>query len=321
MFYKDLEQANLNEFLVNISDGDDIDTPFSLVLSNLTLCPGSKVSLNDESKLPNFVQVYDRLVNQWIQSLPREISNQARLAIFNITRKVAVEICLSSIAVSYRDRSADVGQASAEADGFVLPTSESDKGLHELSQFLPSSQITADSLHDAGFGLPTPAQTPSLHSGGSVTSAEPGEDSVVSRLRQYAISMDSPQEVSNLILLSRWPSVPGVDPANYSWKPTKQTSTADEEVEYKRDQKRRREDARRRRKTEKFLNEDSDMAVGHVSQPTALASYGSQPAIAQHATSSQTVNELSMTQPSRGIFGSRCTEFAKKKQRRRNAGF
>ena len=301
--------------------GEVIDTPFALVLSNLTLCPGSKAFLRDDSKLPNFVQVYDRLVAQWIQNLPREISNQARLAIFNITRKVAVEICLSSIAISCRDKSADQEIVSIEADESALPTSETKQGSKEVSQFLPSSQITAESLYDAGFGLPTPAQTPSLHSGGSVTSTEVAEDYAVLRLRQYAISMESPQVVNNPTLLSYWPSTPGLDPANFRWNPIPQSSMADEEADYKRDRKRRREEARQRRKTEKFLNEDARKAYGPASQPAALASFGSQPQIARHAASSQIIDEIPMTQPSRGMFGSRFVEGAKKKQRRRNAGF
>ena len=317
-FYKDLEQANIYEVLDKISNEDDNRLQFSLVVSNLTLCPGSKTPLTGNLKPPNFIDVYDRLVGQWIQSLPRDISNQARLTIFNITRKVAVEICLSAIAISYRDRSADPKRISIENEESILPTSEASE---EITQVLPSSQITAESLHDSGFGLPTPAQTPSLHSGGSVTSTDAVEDSAVLRLRQYAISMESPQVVNNPTLLSYWPSTPGLDPANFRWNPIPQSSMADEEADYKRDRKRRREEARRRRKTEKFLNEDARKAYGPASQPAALASFGSQPQIARHAASSQIIDELPMTQPSRGMFGSRFVEGAKKKQRRRNAGF
>lgn len=316
-FYKDLEQANIYEVLDKISNEDDNRLQFSLVVSNLTLCPGSKTPLTGNLKPPNFIDVYDRLVGQWIQSLPRDISNQARLTIFNITRKVAVEICLSAIAISYRDRSADPKRISIENEESILPTSEASE---EITQVLPSSQITAESLHDSGFGLPTPAQTPSLHSGGSVTSTDAVEDPAVLRLRQYAISMDYPQDANDWTPLSRWSPTPGVDPMNYRWKPTQQASTADEEAEYKRDQKKRREEARRKRKTEIFLTEDVGTAT-KVAGSATLASYGSQPDNAHHATSSQVVNEISMTQPSRGVFGSRSTKDAKRKQRRRNAGF
>lgn len=321
MFSKDLEQVNLDDFWDEILNEDDINTPFTLVLSNLSLSADSKALLSDDPKLPNFIHVYDRLVGQWIQSLPREISNQARLSIFNITRKVAVELCLSSIAVSFCDRTADREKVNTEVEEVVLPTSETKEGYKEASQSIPSSQITAESLHDARFGLPTPAQTPSLHSGGSITSAEPGEDPAVLRLRQYAISMDSPQEANQLILLSRWPSTPGENPANFSWKPAVQTSTADDEADYRREQRRRREETRRRRRTEKFLNEDIGGGFGPASQPAPLVSYGSHPDIARHAPSSQVIDEFPMTQPGRGMFGSRSAEVTKKKQRRRNAGF
>jgi RNA polymerase I-specific transcription initiation factor RRN6 len=245
-------------------------------------------------------------------SLPLQVSNLARLSKFKVARKVAVELYLSLMAVSIRNRSSQMGEAPSIAGGVDLPPYSEDP---KDSDFLTSSQMAMSSPPEAGFSLPTPSRTPSVYSYVSNDTSELTEDPLISRLRQYAVSIKSRLDLGEPALLSQWPSAPGVDPAQYSWR-----SMADEgEDEF--DSRRRRDEARRRRRTEKFLSRERTKESQASSQPTAIRS-GSQPELGQHAASSQSVSNVPMTQPDRGAFGARSSKLGKKKQgKRRAAGF
>lgn len=245
-------------------------------------------------------------------SLPLQVSNLARLSKFKVARKVAVELYLSLISVSIRNRSSQAGEAPSIGGGVDLPPYS--EGAHD-SDLLTSSQIDMSPPPDAGFSLPTPSRTPSEYSHMSNDTSELAEDPSISRLRQYAVSIKSRLDLGEPALLSQWPSTPGVDPAQYSWR------SMAEEAEDEFDSRRRRDEARRRRRTEKFLNRERPKESQASSQPTALHS-GSQPELGQPAASSQSVGDVPMTQPDRGVFGARSSKPGKKKQgKRRAAGF
>ncbi len=170
------------------------------------------------------------------------------------------------------------------------------------------------------FNLPTPAQTPSLYSR-ATSASEHKEDPAISRLRQYAVSIRSKTDFGKSPILSQWPSVPGSDPANYSWA-AKREAGDDGPNEAEREQRIRKEETRRRRRTEKFLNEESATPRKPVSQPMVVIPSGSQPVVAHNGFSSQTVEDFPMTQPDRGAFGSRSIKTSKKKPKKaRTAGF
>jgi RNA polymerase I-specific transcription initiation factor RRN6 len=295
------------------------------VLSNLNSCPGIDFPMAKDSSFSDLLQVYDQVGDHWMASLPLKLPNLSRLSKFKIARKIAVELCLSSVGVSLRNKySQAIEPSDPETGKLSLPIlSKAYELSREESPSSPSSQVTQGPSQDSGFGLPTPARTPSLYSHASGTSTEPIEDLAILRLRQYALSIKSPPKMGKSALLSHWPPLPGMDPAEYKWEPVQKSSMEDDTGEVN-DYRERRGEARRRRRTERFLNRER-VTVSEVASRPAFTSFGSQPEIVQHATSSQTVDEFSMTQPDRGLFGSRSVQPGKKKQKkqkkRRAAGF
>jgi RNA polymerase I-specific transcription initiation factor RRN6 len=247
-----------------------------------------------------------------MSSLPLKVSNLARLSKFKLARKVAVELCLSSIAISHRKGPSHVAVAHSAGGGMDL--TPCNDGPND-SGHLISPQITTNLLPEAGSSLPTPSRTPSVYSQVSTNTTESLENPSISRLRQYAVSIKSQLDLGESALLAQWPSSPGADPALYSWR-----SMADQELD-ENDSRRRREEARRRKRTEKFLQRER-MKVSQVSSQPTLIRSGSQPELTQSAASSQVVDDVPMTQPDRGVFGARSAKTGKKKRgRRRAAGF
>lgn len=292
-----------------LQESQNVQEAFDLILSDLTLRPRIGLAALEGSKLSGLLKVYDQVGDHWIASLPLKASNLARLSKFKIARKVAVELCLSSIAVSIRKRP-QTRETLSTGGGIDLPLYEEPHDSQSLT-----SQVATSLLPEIRLSLPTPSRTPSVYSHMSNDTSEPGEDPSTTRLRQYAVSIRSLPDLGESALLSQWPSVPGVDPGRYSWR-----SNADEGVDQV-DSRKHREEARRRRRVEKFLDRERMKESQGSSQPIVIRS-GSQPELGQPATSSQSVTEVSMTQPDRGAFGTRSTKPGKKKQgKRRAAGF
>lgn len=290
----------------------DPDNSPGFILSDLTSCPGIGLSVVDGSGLSDLLKVYDQVGEVWMASLPLKVSNLARLSKFKLARKVAVELCLSSIGISRRKGPSHV--AVTHSTGGEMDLTRYNEGSND-SGLLISPQITMNLLPEAGSSLLTPSRTPSVYSQASTNTTESLESPSISRLRQYAVSIKSQPDPSESALLAQWPSSPGADPTLYSWR-----SMADQELD-ENDPRRRREEARRRRRTEKFLQRERMKESQVSSQPTPIRS-GSQPELAQSATSSQVVDDIPMTQPDRGVFGARSAKPGKKKAgRRRAAGF
>jgi RNA polymerase I-specific transcription initiation factor RRN6 len=322
-FTEDLEQGApvLRNFLESLKLNEEPDSSSSLVLSNLTLCPGIGFQTLRDSQLPDLLKVYDQVAENWISNLPLRVSGLTRLAKFKIARKVAVELCLSSIGISLCNKSSQVPTA-LELDAEELPAlNRSVITSREGSPAVRSSQILSGALDERAFGLPTPAQTPSLYSQSHASASEYAEDPAISRLRQYAVSIKAKPDLGSSKILFHWPQAPGVDPATYSWGETQKKAAADESGE-ETDHGKRREAARRKRTTERFLSRESTAAVESYSQPT-LTPFRSQPDVGQYPASSQTIaDDVPMTQPDRGAFGSRSAQQGKQKQKKkRTAGF
>lgn len=303
----------LSNFLEMLQSRQDDGESAELVLSDLTACPGISFAGIEGSSLSDLLKVYDQVGEFWMASLPPKVSNLARLSKFKVARKVAIELCLSSIAVSLRMRTsqaAEIPLASSEADLPLYDDELSDSGL------LIPPQIAQNLLPEAGIGLPTPSRSPSVYSYMSDTNSGATEHPSISRLRQYAVSIKSQPDLAESTLLAKWPSSPGLDPAQYSWG-----RAADEDGDEDENESERLEEERRRRRTEKFLNRERIKSSQVSPQPSLMRS-GSQPEPGQPPTSSQTV-DIPMTQPDRGAFGARSVKSSKKKKqvRRRAAGF
>jgi RNA polymerase I-specific transcription initiation factor RRN6 len=268
----------------------------------MTICEGSKLS--------NLLRIYDQVCEHWMTSLPLKVSNLARFSKFKVARRVAVELCLSSIAVSIHKISSAANEIPSTGGNLPLCGEAPND-----PPFSMSPNVAMNPPPGAAFSLPTPSRTPSVYSHISNDTSEVIENASVTRLRQYAVSIKPRSGLRYSALLAQWPSTPGVDPAQYSWR-----SMADE-IEDEIDSRRRREELRRRRRTERFLQGGRMKESQSSSQPTVMRS-GSQPELGQPAASSQSVGDVPMTQPDRGVFGARfAMPGQKKKGKRRAAGF
>ena len=316
--------ARLRQFLDALRQAHSPEEPstFAFVLSDLTACPAIQFPLEQATNHPDPKIVFDQLIDIWMASLPRDVSNKARLSKFNIIRQTAVELYLSSFAVSLRNKATDVniGAVQNDENDLTLPESDTEYGTtRESSPVNFSSQQVPFPRNQPGFSLPTPAQTPSLYSR-TTSASEHKEDPAITRLRQYAVFIKPKPDFGKSTILSQWPSNPGSDPANYSWE-AKQKGAEEDQNGAEREQRDRKEEARRRKRTEKFLNQERGQTAEATSQPMVFNPSGSQPAVAHNGFSSQTVEDVPMTQPDRGAFGSRSVQKSKKAKKHRTAGF
>jgi RNA polymerase I-specific transcription initiation factor RRN6 len=299
------------------------DEEHALVLSHLTNCPETKDFISADSEHVDLSKVHETLVSYWMASLPLEVPNSVRLAKFKIIRQVGVDLALNSFGISLQNKASSPSNAPPQSGANDEHEKNNDGRTRESFPALTShsSQPYSWPGNEIYSSLPTSSRTPSLYSH-ATSGSELKEDPVTSRLRQYAVAIKARPDAGPSSLLSHWPSVPGADPATYSYEAAQQAAAAGEsgaESEY-RD---RKEEARRRRRTEKFLRQDRARARAAEanSQPMVILPSGTQPQVSHPAFSSQVVDELPVTQPDRGMFGSRTAEKGTKHKKQRKAGF
>ncbi|ESZ91686.1 hypothetical protein SBOR_7943 [Sclerotinia borealis F-4128] len=318
----DLDEAakTVIEFLefMNTFDEDEGEASSKFHLSRLISCPGMLFSDDQSSDdiCPDLLKMYDQLINVWVTNLPRKTPGPVRLAKARLIRTIAMELWLSSVGISLRSQQLEPRTPPIAEEGSPLRAL---KDIDEVSRASSppyfSSQVRSNTVQNPQFSLPTP--TPSV-----ISAATIAEDSTIARLRQYAVSLEPKTDFgpARASMTSQWPSIPGADPAAYSWEEVQRAAAAEESGGD--DYRGRREQARRKRRAERFLSRDRANAAAS-SQPRAQP-FGSQPAI-YNTYSSQPVNEIPMTQPSKGAFGSRlatpATPGKKKSKKRRAAGF
>jgi RNA polymerase I-specific transcription initiation factor RRN6 len=320
---EDTEGASqaLREFLESINGDRDSESSTALVLSNLMRPPVDQDHGN-ESEYPDMWSLYDKLAEYWMESLPPNLTDIGRVARYRVVQQLAMDICLSSVCVSVENKLVSVERPSQpkETETMSLPILDINRAFsRDSSPTFFSSQPAAMSSQDARAAFPTPSKTPSEYSH-TTSASEVKEDPAISRLRQYARSIKSKPDLGQPSILSHWPSQPGSDPALYSYAEAQKALLAGESGDES-EHRNRKEEARRRRRTERFLRQERSRAVETAAQSLFKPS-GSQPAVSNNMTSSQTVADLPMTQPVLGTFGSRMGGKEKKKsKKRRTAGF
>ncbi|KAK0116979.1 hypothetical protein ONS96_012821 [Cadophora gregata f. sp. sojae] len=317
---EDLDQASpvLLAFLESLEQEQDPEDRWRLTVKDRTMGTGIMFPKNVESKYPDPLKIFDQLVEYWMTSLPIDVPNLVRHAKFKVIRQLAMDLCLNSIGISLQDKALDHVAKYAPMDHGIVAASFSKDGwlTRESSPLVFSSQLLA-TQDEPGLTLPTPIQTPSLYSQATSTSGIM-EDPVIARLRQYAPTIKAKAEFgasTNGSVLSHWPSALA-DPTEYSYEMAKKAwaaaNTGEDDVRSSRKVK-----ARRRRRTEEFVK-----AIEPAVSRRLTLTAGSQPAIIEKMFSSQGVNEVPMTQPDRGTFGSRAVQQLKKKPKKvRTAGF
>ena len=299
---------------------EDPECSSKLILSNLTAWQTTQLPFDANLVRVDLLKIYDHIVQNWMASLPINVPGPARLSKFKVIRQVAIELCLSSLTVSIQNiSSAPPAPApeNAEADPGLRPPERCHASTRENSP-ADSSQVTRhpDQRSDVPLHV---SRTPSIHSQ-TTSSSELKEEPAISRLRQYASSIREKIDIGKkAAFLAHWPSTPGVDPSTYSWEEAQKLAAAGDSADES-EHRSRKEMARHRRRTEKFLRQDTNPATTAGSQPADFHS-SPQPEVS-HAINSQVVDEFPMTQPHRGAFGSRSAQKGKKKQKKqRTAGF
>ncbi len=319
-------------------NGNDTDGGRQLMASNiLTPALQAGLGLRDTAELTS---IYENLIQTWIVPLPRQMPGRVRISLEKLLRDMAGQICLASYAIridSGRKGEEERNQPEDFKVGarFVLPvrrrTSVSslskDKGKGKERSDVVSSPTPASfqTPEDAGFmpsaasaTLPTPEPTPSLRSQSSMSSLAGSEDPASQRLRAYASLVPQatlPAQPSNF--LGHWQL--GVNPNQYDWEATQQTTVnEDENKDESQKRPRRRAESQRKRQRES--------TVGPSSQPTPKRLGGSQPQQGQDTqdtqrSSQQTEGAVTMSQVEPGKFGGRHAKLRKPKLKDRPAGF
>ncbi|CZT06333.1 uncharacterized protein RCO7_03333 [Rhynchosporium graminicola] len=315
----DMEEASsaLRDFLNSLEEDLSSESPWRLSVNDFTIGTKLKFPGNRENSTPDLLQIFDHLVDVWMASLPRELPNITRHAKFKVIRQLAMVLFLNSTGISFQQRTLDkepeIVPVDAESIGASV-LSKDGRLTRDSSPFMFSSQL-ATMQAEPGLTLPTP--TPSLYSQATSVS-ELEEDSKIARLRQWVPQLRLTSESTantNRVILSHWPFALA-DPAKYSYEEAKKAwAVANTDEEDARSS--RKEKARRRRRTEDFVK----AVEPAVSRRLTLTS-GSQPAAVGIMFSTQPTNDVSMTQPDRGVFGSRTVQPTKKKSKKqRTAGF
>ena len=320
----------MQEFLLAMKQQPDSDAAMMIVTSEILSHTPTRLSTSDSELSTTLMFIYDQLAEVWLSSLPSRVSGQARLAKHTSIRNVAIDMCLSSTAFSLRDRYSHPADVEEKYRGVQTPRTKdpddmslgSSPPLHSPSK--SHSRVLSDEAH---FSLPTPRQTPSLHSRNSSAASKrntsSAEDLAVARLREYVPSIKALRNVSPMTsrLLSSWPSASGADPAGHRGEGLPSYEGHDSETSGR---KRSSESqAPRRNRSQSLMDLDSGGDAKAASQPINPA-FSSQPVGMSDAMfSSQVVEDIPMTQPDRGQHGSRDVKggVSKKKKKRRAAGF
>lgn len=305
------------------------------MLSDLTSTPVSRhlASKNPVYVWPDLLEIYDLIIENWVGSLPITVSNKARGAKFKIIRRMAVELCLSSVAVSLRGSlllpaSEDRDSRSERPLGVQKITGNDVEPDSSKYLQLPLRTVNHNGASSTG-GLESPPSAQTYSYGSLASAPKTVEDPAIMRLRSYAVSIKSKPDlpVESSTLLSHWPVSPQADPAQYIWKPGgKAFSTTEEEVLDESDS-RSESQSRARQKFESSSSRSPGRSPGRSPSISAKSisqssrPFGSQREETLNIFSSQTVDDLPMTQPDRGTFGSRSAQQSSKKKKRVSSGF
>ena len=316
-FSEDVDEATsiLREFSTFLEQEDVYEK--AMTVEPYLMRPSPFTNEDDTSlngSMPELSNIYDKIVDLWVSCLPKQTPGPARLAKERIVRNIAMELHLSSLALFARKKSVLMPKLATPQPGadFVLPVRGKPSLLgHTESQGVQGSSVEPNS------SMPKSTAAPNMTPDDTSMPSVPTEDPAISRLRGYTISIKSqpPPGTTRSAILAHWPSSPGADPSKYSWEATRTAVTDDEGLDSDEEEvtKWQKEEARRKKRAEKILRQQAD-TMGTASQPAPSIPFGSQPAMARPLLSTQP-DDVVMTQPDRGVFGSRLGIKGSKKRR------
>ncbi|KAL5363060.1 RNA polymerase I-specific transcription initiation factor RRN6-like protein [Aspergillus floccosus] len=274
----------------------------------------------------NLIDLYDRLANDWLASLPHDIPGRTRIMKEKVIRTIAADIVLSQVTV-LRSTKHGIGEPPAK----TLETSTNEGNIDEDG--IPNETQSSQ--------LPLPPNTPwhrtKVPSNSATVRNDTGrgeeglretkDDTVplfsnLASFTKFNTDRPLPRNVANM--LQQWQ--PGTDPSGYTWQRIGQASETDDGLVSNPTTPKRR----LRKKTPQTTNFDSSAPPLISSATPVVRDWGSQPDrnerfASRPPLSSQLFDEdLPMTQVERGIFGGREAarkNAAKARKKRRAAGF
>ncbi|THC98215.1 hypothetical protein EYZ11_002297 [Aspergillus tanneri] len=268
------------------------------------------------SSTGTLIDMYDRLVNDWLAVLPHDIPGRTRIMKEKAIRYIAADLALAQITTARRlpyELDELISNKQGRAENYAL--SFSSKAYDSVPSFFGQDKLPSSSTVFYDHGLETPssaAARSSLTIGGEDGNYElkSGIGTIYATLSSFTTFNGTRSLSRNLSgVLHHWQ--PGTDPTTYDWQRTVQALENEES-------RRLINPATPKRKSRKKMSQRSHSRSRHPSTPTTPASsavpvireWGSQPENSEPSAvriqSSQPVEEdLPMTQIERGIFGGR----------------
>ena len=210
---------------------------FSNTLTPILGSPGIETKVQ-------IVQMYRRLVSDWITCLASGVPNRVRVALERVLRGIAAQLTLASYAIRFDEieEEDEVAHVEVPATGhqFELPVrrrlsfTNVQKGKMAEARS-PSPPESSQNSIDAGFlasapqrALPTPEPTPSLYSQSSISSVSATEDPASIDLRYFTSLAPQPLlPTESSQILDHWNV--GTDPASFDWEVAQRAMVSDRE--------------------------------------------------------------------------------------------
>lgn len=333
----------MNDLLHRIRDKAGSDMSRNLHLSQLPLANilphGSGEDFVGRGDL---MSIYDSLAGLWLASLPVALSVEARLEKHRMVCRVALQLYLSSLTLHFSLKQGPNLRQHLFANEVPINTTDGGQQPRHVAMQEQSQRMPLLERSFSKSAISTPRRTPSVHSQTSGSQAEelPDLNDALTRLQAYAPSIKSKSISSRVAtrLLASWPTEPGTDPSLHTWSPLPGAVAADDSdtdgsqrtVNSQKSQKSQKSQrSQRSSRSQRLWMAGSDLEA-HIQgemplRPTAGAPPNSQPAALEaDIVSSQPTEDMPMTQPDRGNYGSRQEvkdRRKKAKKKRRAAGF
>ncbi|GFF49793.1 hypothetical protein IFM61606_04620 [Aspergillus udagawae] len=302
-----------------------------LASSQLAIFPQQSLDLFESSKV-ELVDLYDRLVNDWLSTLQHDIPGRTRIMKERVIRKVAAELALTQPMLQRKPlNEAGIGRSTENTNHETIddlspmpvnPPSSLEIGKRLLS--VPRVISSDYALEPAA--SKTTIQSNFLAEEQGVSKSTSGTEPVYCGLASMTtFHTQRPPSGAMANLLSHWQV--GSDPATYSWQRMAQTL---EEEDLQRASKATTPKPRPRKKASQGTPLNSSQLPPVSSNALAAREWGSQPEGGEPSRmlrfqSSQAMEEdLPMTQVERGTFGGREASrktFMKARKKKRAAGF
>ncbi|RHZ66148.1 hypothetical protein CDV55_101833 [Aspergillus turcosus] len=317
--------AFLDEFLAPIMSRNHLASsqPAVSLQQSLNLFGSSKVKL---------VDIYDRLVNDWLSTLQQDIPGRTRIMKERVIRKMAAELALAQPILQRKPlneagilRSTEEVNHETIDDSSPVPVNPPPSLEIRKRRLSLPREISSDYELEPAVGKNT-NQNNFWAEEQEVSKGPNGTEPVYCGLASMTtLQIQRPPAGAVATLLSHWQV--GSDPVTYNWQRIAQTL---EEEDLQRASKATTPKRRLRKKASQSTPLNSSQLPLVSSNVLAPREWGSQPEVGEPSRmlrlqSSQAIEEdLPMTQVERGTFGGREASrktFTKARKKKRAAGF